>query len=71
MLVFRVGAYVNELMYTINSSLATGIARYTYRREGDRFRRGVYVWRNGKDPVLIPYELLTKCLSEEILLILG
>ena len=56
-------------MYTINSSLATGIARYTYRREGDRFRREV--WRNGRDPVLIPYELLTKCLSEEISLILG
>ncbi len=70
-LVFRVGTYVNELMYAINSSLATGIAKYICRREGDGLRREVYVWRNGRDPVLVPYELLTKYLSEEISLILG
>lgn len=70
-LVFRVGAYINELMYSINASLATGIAKYTYRKDGDRFRREVYVWRNGKDSIMLPYDALMKCLSEEISLILG
>jgi circadian clock protein KaiC len=63
-LTFRVGSYVNEEHYRANTSLADAVIRLL--KTEDLAKQIVYVWVRGRNPKIVTYEELSKCLSETI-----
>jgi hypothetical protein len=63
-LTFRVGSYVNEEYYRANTSLVDVVIRLL--KTEDLAKQIVYVWVRGRNPKVVTYEELSKCLNETI-----
>jgi len=63
-LTFRVSSYVDEDHYRANTSLADVVIRFL--KDEYLTKQVVYVWVRGRNPEVITYEELSKCLSEAI-----
>jgi hypothetical protein len=63
-LTFRVGSYVNEEHYRANTSLADVVIRLL--KTEDLVKQVVYVWVRGRNPKIVTYEELSRCLNETI-----
>ncbi|RLG81351.1 MAG: hypothetical protein DRO13_01425 [Thermoprotei archaeon] len=64
-LVIRMGSYVDQKLYSINSSLADLVIKIEpLDTRSGVMREKLYIWRRGRQPILLGYDDLLRCLDE-------
>ncbi|MEB3772605.1 MAG: hypothetical protein GSR82_02860, partial [Desulfurococcales archaeon] len=62
-LVFNLGAHSSDLEYMVYSRFADVVARYIFYHDtrDDKIKYKLYLWKVGKDPIVLSYEQLGRC----------
>ncbi len=62
-LIFNLGAHSSDLEYSIYSRFADVVGRYIFYHDthDDKIKYKFYLWKVGKDPLVLSYEQLRRC----------
>jgi len=65
-LVVRAGACTDQKTYLNNTILSDIVMRFDYVRTGQGYKEELYIWRSGKEPLIVSKDIITYCLRNEL-----